>query len=90
MKKIIRIIGIIAAVITISNSLIFLIKDIYIPALGPFSLGIVMLSIIYSNKQRYNQGSIKKGQWRFTLIVGLIAVTLNIAAGTSQLIVAFN
>ena len=85
MKKAIKIVGLIAAVTTIVNSLLYLIKDIMIPGLGPFSLAIVMLSLIISAKDAYNVGRAKKGYWRFMLYVGGIGFVANIVAGVAQL-----
>lgn len=86
--KIIRIIGIIAAIITIISSAMFFVKNIMIPAVGPFSLAVVMLSLIYSSKQQYKEGKISKDYWRVILIMGLVAFIGNIIAGISQISLA--
>lgn len=84
--KIIRIIGLIAAVITISSSVMFLVKKIMIPALEPLSLAVVMLSLVVSTKQQYNEGKIREDYWRFILILGSIAFIANVIVGISQII----
>lgn len=85
--KIIRITGLIASVITIIASVMYLVKKIMIPALAPFSLSIVMFSLVYSTWQLFSEGKVSRAHWTITLIIGLIAGIANIIAGISQIMV---
>ena len=83
--KIIRIITLVAAGITIGTSLLYLISGIMIPALGPFSLSLVMYTLIYTAKEQYKVGGVKKGYWNFMKYVGGIGVIANLIAGAAQI-----
>ncbi|SET18055.1 hypothetical protein SAMN05660297_01631 [Natronincola peptidivorans] len=86
--KVINIVTMIAAIITIVTSVLYLAKEIMIPGLSPFSLAVVMLGLVYNTKIQFDEGEASKGRWRFTLYLGLIAAIMNIAAGISQIMVA--
>lgn len=90
MGKKMSIIGLVAAIITITTSLLYLIFDIMIPGLGPFSLSLVMLSLIYSAREQYKKGKVKLSYWRFMLYVGGLGFVANLIAAASQLINTIN
>lgn len=90
MKNTIRIIGLVAAIITITTSLLYLIFKIMIPGLGPLSLSIVMLSLVYSAREQHKSGKVKLSYWRFMLYVGGLGVVANLIAGISQIFNAIN
>lgn len=86
--KIVRSIGIVASVITIAASVVYLVKKVMIPALAPFSLTIVMFSLVYSTWEKFREGNVSRAYWINVLIFGSIACILNIIAGISQIMVA--
>jgi len=87
-KNIITIIVFVFSIITMASSVLYITTEIMIPSLGPFSLAIVMLGLVYLSKKQYEEGRIKRGYWRFMLYIGLTAGILNIIAGISQIMVA--
>jgi hypothetical protein len=88
-QRIISSIIFIAAMTTILSYILYRSRGIFIPAVGAFSLSVVMLTLIYTTYQRYKEGKINKGHWKNVLIFGLLAAGINIIAGVSQLITFF-
>lgn len=86
--KLVRIIGLIAAIVVIITSVITLSNHKVIPGLAPFTLSTVMFTLVYSTKQQFKQDKISKSHWSFILIIGMIAGIANIIAGIEQILVA--
>lgn len=86
--KIIKIIGYIACIITILASVMFFVKGTKIPALEPFSVSIIMLSLVCSTKQQYNEGKVDKELWRSILVLGSVAGIVSIIGGILEIITA--
>jgi len=84
--KVIRIIWLLAAVITISSAIAQLITKNIIPGLMHFSLAIVMFSLLYTTKKKYDEGIVSKGYWLFMFWIVLLAGTANILVGILQVI----
>jgi hypothetical protein len=85
-QKVFEAIVIIASITVIVSSVLYLAKGVMIPALGPFSLAVVMLGLVYSAKKQLDEGKVTVKYWRFMLCIGLIAGTANIIAGIGQLL----
>jgi len=75
-----------ASLITIVTSILHITKGIFIPALGPFALGFMVLGLAYIARENYKSGKASKKYYKFMLITGLIGGITNIYVGVLQLL----
>ncbi|TCT15587.1 hypothetical protein EDC18_103295 [Natranaerovirga pectinivora] len=81
-QKVSRITGIIAGIIAITTGALTIFGKIMIPGLGPFSLAVTMVTLVYSIRYQYKEGKEK----RVFLGIAIVAVILNIMAGIAQIV----
>ena len=84
--KIIRIIGLIAAIIAIVTSILYMITDITIPGLMQLSIFVMMIGLLYSTKEQFDEGKVKKDIWQVTCILGSIGAITNLVIGILQIV----
>lgn len=84
--KIIRIIGLIAAVIAMVTSITYMITDIKIPGLMPLSISVMMIGLLYSTKNQFDEGKVKKDIWQVTCILGSLGAISNLVIGILQIV----
>lgn len=85
--KIVRNIGVIACIICISTSIMYFITRVNIPGLTPFSLSVLMLSLVYSTKQQFDEGKVSKEHLRFIRCAGTLAGVANLIVGILQIFI---
>lgn len=85
MAKAIRTLGIIASFIAIAASALYLVTKNLVPGLLPFSLIFVILSLVYTTKEQYDEGKANRLYWLAMLVLGIVGGAACIVAGVIQI-----
>lgn len=81
-RRIIRTIGIIAAIIVVLAT----VEDLKVPGLALLSLSVMILSLVYDAKEQFKEGKIHKKNWKLVLVSGISAGGISFIGGMLKII----
>lgn len=87
MKKIWNIITVLAALVTIGSSLVFLLTGSFLPGLTPLSLCVVLAAMDLSAREQLKQGKLSKAKAVTIVAIAEVAALINLIAAAVQLFV---
>ncbi|NEU05489.1 hypothetical protein [Clostridium senegalense] len=89
-SKVISVIQWIIYIVTIVTVVAYFLKKVIIPGLIPFLISILMLSLIYTSRKRFNNGEISKNYYIGTISVEIIAFIIYMIICISEIISVLN
>lgn len=86
--KLIGIVMLCAAAVTLTSSVAYIFTKTMIPGLSAISLGVLMIGLVYTTRVQYAAGKITKNHYSLVLLLGSIGGAMNMIAGVTQIMAA--